>query len=104
MKTSLILIFLCFCVFAKDPFGPDGYGGGSPAESVSNVELKGGKLYITWNKTTTYFFPEGVQQSKRVWKDVYCSSNGVIVLDKQLMANYHPISTTPESIEWPTNQ
>lgn len=95
---------LILTALAKDPFGPDGFGGGSEHESISECVLKDGKIYVTYDKTITYYWPEGVQTTQRIWKDVYCCSDRVIVLEKQIMANYSPQHTIPQLIEWPTNQ
>lgn len=96
---------LCVVAFAKDPFGPDPYGTPDDGKyQVIDYKLEDGRFYVTLEHTTLYYFPEGVQSSRRIWKDVYCASNGVIVLEKQILGNYIPPSNTPEKIEWPTNQ
>lgn len=65
--------------------------------------LVGGKLLLDFRQDTPHFYPEGIQVSAAVWREVYGCSNGIVVLETNITAQYTPAqtATTPEQIEWP---
>jgi hypothetical protein len=75
---------------------------GAEARCIGKT-LKDGKLMLDWRRDTPHFYPEGTQVSTEIWREVYGCSNGVVVLQTNIVANYRPATTTstPEKIEWP---
>ena len=67
---------------------------------VLKRELKDGKLILNMRRDEPHFYPEGTQVSVTVWQEVYGSSNGVVVLETNIPANYTPASSSQERIDW----
>ena len=77
-------------------------------ESTS-VELKDGKLIVSWREEShgDGMWPEGGGPSPdiKAWRDIYCASNGVVVLERTENGAVIPArtktQTDPEKVEWP---
>lgn len=72
------------------------------------LELKDGKLYVTHSTHTACFAAvnPGCSGHGKTWRDVYASSNGVVVLERtisQVLVTRTNISTT-QTLEWPEDK
>lgn len=78
-------------------------------ETIESAELKDGKLIVTRRRVTpsnmilTSYPPQLVPDFIEIWRDIYASKEGKIVLEKTEKATYTPpkTETTPEKVEWP---
>ena len=69
--------------------------------SLVSVELIDGKIHVTRRQHSMTVYPEGGGPPDTVYKEIYCASNGVIVLERKVEGKVIPPQTTPEKIEWP---
>ena len=76
---------------------------------VTSVATNQGKLYVSWREEShgPGMWPEGGGPPPEVkaWRDIYCASNGVVVLERTENGSVTPASTktetAPEKVEWP---
>jgi len=108
-KLILTALFIGCAVLADQIFLPDGL---RPRTEFIGSDLSGGKLILKYKRTTPSnlvyaTYPASPAPDKiEIWEDVYCSSNGSVVLEKTLPGTYTPSTTqtSPEKYERPTNQ
>lgn len=99
---------LACLILALTCFGqPDGLRltADRPDTDLTHRELKDGKLVLYFRKVTFHFYPEGVQTSAEIWKEIYGVKDGAIVFEETVKAEYTPeqktTTTEPEKITWP---
>ena len=84
------------------------YGDGSlvfePRTRVVSVRLADGKLHVEKREASNVCYPEGGGPLDSVWKDIYCASNGAVVLERTVKGTVVPAQTTPERVEWPDDE
>lgn len=72
------------------------------------LELKNGKLYVTHSTHQACFAATipGCSSHGKTWRDVYASSNGVVVLERtisQIIVTRTNVTTT-QTLEWPEDK
>ena len=71
---------------------------------ITSVSLVDGKLFVEKREQSMIRYPEGGGPPDKVWKEIYCASNGVIVLERKVEGVLIPQQTTPEHIDWPDKE
>ena len=80
-------------VFAIPTYGP--------TVTVYKVELVGGNLEVIFRNTARIYYSDGRHEPDQIWKDVYVSTNGAVVMSHTVHAKSVKWSALGYDIEWP---